>query len=518
MEEQFGINNDTPSNRVLGKPKLIAKPKLMAKQIINAIPLSESGSTVISIRKFWTNTSGAYKIDPESLHQFLNERGYKSYKPSGVKTTILVKVENNRVREVSTIEIWNLCWEYIDNEYQFIDLDERKQVKDIFHRSKPLFHKQNLSLLKTVNLNECKDTKDKTYLFFNDCVLELNAHFIMVKDYKEIEGIVFESDICDFNLKSKLGDSKVLLNLEPEGEFYEFLQDLCKNSNKVVSEKSLESLVSIIGYLVHRYKDSANAKAIIFMDTYRDGSPNGGTGKGLLTKGIGKVRESVFQDGKFFSSGDKFTFANVNYGTRLLIIDDVSKTFDFEKIFPLITEKLVVERKYENKFVIPFEESPKVILTTNYTIEGTSGSHKRRKVEFILSETFDADYSPEDKFGHLLFIEWSDEEWRRFYLLMAYCVQEFLRKGLVMPTFNVAIRKLKMEATSQFIEFAQGIEVGVKINKKVKYDEFYSKYPNHYKIELTTFRNWLKYLADAFGYTFKESHSGSDNFFEYSLE
>jgi hypothetical protein len=43
-------------------------------------------------------------------------------------------------------------------------------------------------------------------------------------------------------------------------------------------------------------------------------------------------------------------FSNLAYGTRLMIIDDVPKNFDFEKIFPLITEKAVVERKYENKF------------------------------------------------------------------------------------------------------------------------------------------------------------------------
>jgi hypothetical protein len=81
-----------------------------------------------------------------------------------------------------------------------------------------------------------------------------------------------------------------------------------------------------------------------------------------------------------------------------------------------------------------------------------------------------------------------------------------------MPSFNVGIRKLKMETTSQFIEFAQSIEVGVKLNKKLLYDDFYSKYPGHRKIELTTFRNWLKYVSDAFGFTFTESHSGNDNF------
>lgn len=469
------------------------------------------------MNKFWNSSSGTNKIDPESLHIFLGERGYRTYKPFGVKTTILVKIENNRVREVSTNEIWTLCWEYIDTEYKFDDPDERRQVKDVFQRSRALFHKQNLSLLKTINLNECKDTKEKSYMFFNDCVLEVTANSIMIKDYKEIEGLVFETDISNFNFKSSDPHQKRTLDeIRPEGEFYEFVKDLCNNKNLSVNEKSLESLQTIIGYLIHRYKDPANAKAIIFMDTYKDGSPNGGTGKGLLTKGIGKVRESVYQDGKYFVSSDKFVFSNINYGIRLLIIDDVPKNFDFEKIFPLITEKAVVERKYENKFVIPFEESPKIILTTNYIVEGTSASHRRRKVEFILSETFNADYSPEDKFGHLLFIEWTVDEWKKFYLFMIYCVQKFLEKGIVIPTFNVAERKLKMETTFQFIEFVQSIELGVKLNKKTLYEDFYSKYPKHYTIELTTFRNWLKLVADAYGLTFTESHSGNDNFCEFS--
>ena len=469
------------------------------------------------MNKFWNSSSGTYKIDPESLHLFLGERGYRTYKPASVKTTILVKVENNRVREVGPLEIWSLCWDYIDAEYNFTDTDERRQVKDVFHRSKALFHKQNLSLLKALDLKECKDTKEKSYLFFNDCVLEITANSITIKEYKEIEGFVFETDIShfDFKLYQPAGKSTID-NIIPDGEFYEFVKDLCQNKNKAIYEKSLESLTTIIGYLIHRHKDPANAKAIIFMDTYKDGSPNGGTGKGVLTKGIGKVRESVYQDGKFFISSDKFVFSNVNYGIRLLIIDDVPKNFDFEKIFPLITEKTVVERKYENKFVIPFEESPKIIITTNYTVEGTGGSHKRRKVEFILSETFNADYSPEDKYGHLFFTEWSIEEWGKFYSFMTYCVQEFLKKGIISPGFNVAIRKLKMEATSQFIEFAEGIESGVKLHKREMFEKFYTKYPNHHTIELTTFRNWLKYIADAYGLTFTESHSGNDNFFEFS--
>lgn len=71
------------------------------------------------MNKFWTSASGTNKIDPESLHIFLGERGFKTYKPAGVRTTILVKVDNNRIKQVATEDIRKFCWEYIDSEYQF---------------------------------------------------------------------------------------------------------------------------------------------------------------------------------------------------------------------------------------------------------------------------------------------------------------------------------------------------------------------------------------------------------------
>jgi hypothetical protein len=485
--------------------------QLNAKNNKPTIPIQIQG-------RFWSNVSGSYKIDPESLQRFLSKRGFLTHKPQCVKTTILVKIEDKRVREVSPKEIRRFAWDYIESEFEFSDPEERKQVKAEFQRNKSLFSKDNLDLLPALNIQECKDTKEKSYLFFNDCFLEITASNITVNDYNELEGFVFETDISKINFRPSLRQGQTTIeNIEPEGEFYEFVKDLTKNENKTVNEKSMESLITIIGYLVHRHKDPANAKAIIFMDTYKDGNANGGTGKSLLTKGIGRVRESAFQDGKYFTSSDRFVFSHVSYGTRILIIDDVPKNFEFEKIFPLITEKAVIERKYENKFIIPFEESPKVVITTNYTVEGTGTSHKRRKVEFILSETFNAEYSPEDKFGHLLFIEWDAEEWRKFYYFIIYCIQEFLKKGIVEPMFNVAIRKLKMEATQEFIDYmGSNGPYGEKANKKTVYDDFYSKNPGHHTIEMTTFRNWSKYFADAYGFTFTESHSGNENFFEFS--
>jgi len=49
------------------------------------------------MNKFWTNVTGSYKIDPENLHEFLNERGFYTFKPESNKSTILVKTIDNKL-------------------------------------------------------------------------------------------------------------------------------------------------------------------------------------------------------------------------------------------------------------------------------------------------------------------------------------------------------------------------------------------------------------------------------------
>ena len=211
--------------------------------------------------------------------------------------------------------------------------------------------------------------------------------------------------------------------------------------------------------------------------------------------------------------------AQVKYDTRLLVIDDIPDNFNFNKLFPLITERAVVERKYQNRYAINFDRSPKIVLTTNHILEGADESSKRRKVEFIFSDFYKTSFTPEMKFGHLLFLEWDKKEWENFYLLMAHSIWYYLMFGIISQRINVAERALKMESHPKFIQFMNNqIQTGIKYNKKEIYDKFYSQNPGVGTIQLTTFRNWLKLYADAYSYKFNETHSGNDNFFEYSLE
>jgi hypothetical protein len=463
--------------------------------------------------KFWTIASGSIKFDPEALHNFLKESGYGLLKTGNLEDAIFIQVIGRIVKTVTSREIRNYCWRYIDETYVFQNSGEKSQVKNAFYREKTLFYYDNLLLMPAIEILEIKDTADTSYMFFKNCLLRITAKGLEKIKYDDINGHVLEKDIIGYELTSEDCDNAI-------GKFNFFIQDICENENQEISENNFESLITIIGYILHRHKDPSNAKAIVLMDPYRGDGANGGTGKSLLTKAFEKVRPCVYEDGKFFHAKDRFALSQIDYSTRVLVIDDIPQNFDFTKLFPMITEKAVIERKFQNKYTVLFERSPKIVITTNYVLEGMDESTTRRKIDFIFSDHFNREITPESEYGGLFFIDWKAEEWEDFFLLMANCIKKYLEYGkIILPRFNVAERALKMEAHPKFIDFVNTqINPGIKFNKKEVYDQFYSQNPLVGKVELTTFRKWLKLFADAYCFIFNETHSGNDNFFEFSLE
>ena len=54
-----------------------------------------------------------------------------------------------------------------------------------------------------------------------------------------------------------------------------------------------------------------------------------------------------------------------------------------------------------------------------------------------------------------------------------------------------------LEVTEEFLKYVDDfVDTGVKYNKKNVYQDIYSKFPTHYRIKMTTFRNWIKLYAD----------------------
>jgi hypothetical protein len=91
-----------------------------------------------------------------------------------------------------------------------------------------------------------------------------------------------------------------------------------------------DTMKSVIGYMLHSYKTSANNKAIILNDETISDNPNGGSGKGILINAIGYMKKVSTIDGKTFDFNKSFPYQTVSSDCQVLAFDDVRKNFDFE--------------------------------------------------------------------------------------------------------------------------------------------------------------------------------------------
>jgi hypothetical protein len=109
---------------------------------------------------------------------------------------------------------------------------------------------------------------------------------------------------------------------------------------------------------------------------------------------------------------------------------------------------------------IPFERSPKIVITTNYVIQGAGGSHDRRRHEIEFFQYFNANNSPLHVYGKLLFDQWSTDDWLKFDNYMIKNLQLYLREGLTKSISINADSKRFIQATSKdFFDFVSENEL-----------------------------------------------------------
>lgn len=436
-----------------------------------------------SVSDFWEyNQNGNVKILPHKFKEFLEQNGFIKIYPSGSQTSIFVKKESNIIENISTQIIKDFVLDYL-----LTNIDEfGTKPYDHMASNTSLFDEKYLLLLNSVEVNFKKDTAECCYLYFRNCALEIKKNEINQIDYLDLDGFIWRKQIIDrdFNLAD-----------HHDSEYRTFLWKISGDNRG-----RYNSLKSVIGYMSHSWKSKAQNKAVIFNDEVISENPNGGSGKGLFCSALGQIKRVAVIDGKQFDPKKSFAYQTVGVDTQVLVYDDVQKNFNFEALFSVITEGITLEKKNKDAIKIPVEDSPKILITTNYTIGGVGGSHERRKFEVELSAFFGSHRSPEDYFGHLLFDDWDDAEWLSFDNYMIQCIQYFLQNGLVKHLYvNLEERKFIKETSHEFYEWAfkdQSIDKGIRHRKKELYYKFIEEYPD--------FKRWLTQKAfskwvDVFG-------------------
>jgi len=460
---------------------------------------------------FW---DGSGKIIPSLLYEFLSLNGFGKYFPSGAKKKstepVIVKVNENIVAEVNVSFIIGIVHQNIIDCAE--EAGESGPILDSLHRSTSLFGPKNLMLLPTLDLKFISDTRNAGYAFFKNGVVVISDNSIALESYEAFDEYVWENNIINIDFQS------VDLDELHQFDFFQFLIDLAHVDTEAQTTSRLDSLKSLIGYLMHRYKDGTTTKAIILMDVYKNGSPNGGSGKSLLINAIGKIRNLATIDGKKYDQREWFGLSSVGLDTELLLFDDVKKDFDLEQLFPLMTQGLFQRRKYKDHLFIPHKDSPKVTLTTNYAINGESNSFRRRMFEFEVSAVYSADFSPRDKFGRNFFDDWAETDWNCFYNTLFLCTQYFLTYGLVeSEPINIGSTKMINKTCEEFIDWAEvNLITNEHLDKSILFNSFIDFYPDYKLLKQRTFTEWMRVWGEYKKLSVLEGHSGDVRYISYA--
>ncbi len=507
----------------------------------------------------WEDARGNQKkkiqFDYVNLKKFLRNRGFGRLKMANgkylfalAKNKVVRNVESGEVKdfvvefteEVASKDIQNMILrggrmylgpDSLSNMYKMEPLFEKPQpdsqhlyFQDKYWRitdkevdEKPL-NQLNNSIWddKIINFNAQKTTEPLMKVeMFTDADLE-DLPSDKKKDYKHFVGqfdITFTKtgERCHFlqflNNTSEFAWRK-LIDPKTRGK----MEDTRTIDERFETNMHLMSKLTAIGYLLHDYHNNSIAKAVICMDGKMSevGQSNGRTGKSILGTYIGKIVPQVYIGAKIKKlTEDPFLMEGITEKTKSVFFDDVRANIDIEFFYPHITGLFSVRPLGEKKFVLPEDQKPKLIFTTNHGVNDNGGSLRDRIFMLAFSDFYNENHKPIDDFGVNFFQEWDNEQWNLAYNLAAASLQLYLRYGLVKaPLHRLELRNLRQEMGEAFMEwadeyFSNSLNLNMRIPRQELVDNFLLRVPTAKRYYTpNSFKKKLKAYARFRGYKF----------------
>lgn len=390
------------------------------------------GKNIYEEGQFWKREGKKIKIKYTELLHWLHSLGYRIYQNEIVKVTDnIVSIIDERILKSAFLS------------------EVEPEMADYFYDKVSTIFSDNggiMAMLKSLEDNFVKDTKHCTWLFFKNYAVKVTETEILPMQYRELSGYIWETSIIDRNFYND-----------------DFTGADAERFVSILGGDKVEDLKKLLGYTLSRYKDSINPRAVVLTEDINaddEGESQGGSGKGLLFSFIRPYRKVADFDGKNFKINDTFLYQNVDIDTDIIFIDDVERYFKFNSLFSILTGSLLVNKKNKPQIIIPFEKSPKIVLTSNYAVGAMDISSVRRKYEFAVVKYFGQSLEPMDVFGRQFFTEWDALEWSRFDNFMCHCCQLFLRehdkKHIGNVTDNSTERTLIANTNKDFIDYMDG--------------------------------------------------------------
>lgn len=366
--------------------------------------------------------------------------------------------------------------------------------------------------------------------------------FTIAKDPNNNWNLTIKRRDCDF-MNYMINGSRVFWKEEiedlPKGQHQDYLNEnkfildkyRLDNSNfglndDQVYEQELHFInkVYAYGYMLHRYKDPSKAWVFYVMDNevVDDNESHGRTGKSLFSN----LALRLFMNSKYMGARKKgllesdFLYDGVTEQTDYILFDDADKRFPFQQLFTDVTGDMNVNPKNQNAYLIPFHNSPKIGVTTNYAPMGLDTSTAERILFVAFSDWYHGESEkypkrePKDDFGKLFFTGWDDEQWNLFLNFSVQCLQFYLRtkEKVGAPSGNIKKRNLISEMGPVFLDWAEDYFQGERLNAFVVKKEAMASVMAYNKnlsgISANLFKRRVEQFCEYKGYKFNPDIEG----------
>jgi len=274
----------------------------------------------------------------------------------------------------------------------------------------------------------------------------------------------------DRELSILLGDYYKQHDDRQRSEYQRFLELVSQErveeyDGKTLTVNNLHGFEFAIAYLLHGYNHKANMRAVILADSNPSFVSNGRRGKGVILQALKHLKGEIVikEDGKAFNNG-QFKFQLVRPNTRVLILDDVAEDFDFSMLFSAITDAFVVESKGFKRIAFTFADTPRFVITTNHPCDDEGVSSSERTILLPVADYFTAHgLTPYQVFGHMLFDDWDQAEWDRFFDYIVDIVQRYLQRAdpSVIPVIDHSIfnaNKLLLKVPEPMVNYLDKLQ------------------------------------------------------------
>lgn len=362
------------------------------------------------------NVTGA-EVNEKEVFRWLKENGFVCADYN--KKLVNAKIEGHLVKRLG----WDIVFAEL-NDY-IVKTYPDKLTTWLKHTK--FYTEHYFRSLTKIDIAIHEDEPKAAYLYFKNGIVKVSAESVEVLPWDDFNGYLwkdaFKSLDHDFSLN------------EDKSQFEIYMEKITG------TEERKQSLMSIFGFYLHRFKSQGDIHCLYLTDNEASidiKTSKGGTGKGTFFKGLEQFRKMLIVGGKTEEINGRFTLSGYEDGTSIILYDDVESTFNPEMLYVKISGDLEIEKKGKDMMIVPFDKAPKIGLNSNYILKNmNSESSMRRFIPFELQNFFSSKKTIYDFFGNNFFNgEWSVDEWNKFNTFAVKCLQLYFKNGIIKENNN----------------------------------------------------------------------------------